>query len=392
MGARLRLIRRGTGWLYCAVTIGAALILLYGDRWLPGRSLSPKLFLLGSVAAALSALVLPGLVGRNHAWTAIIVAIVLQVDLGTAYRVPFSRAPQTLLQTTSPGQRGSACVLPPLQVPDIEEPLARLEYATAVAEIQTRVGQEQGLFYLKFFLVAAVLLALLWMLIDSGKEGKGAENHPFLREIALMEEARALRKNGAGTRSQAEVKTTEPPASALEERPSQRTAVPREVTGEDAQSILSKVRTYIHLLFVNGYFWIAVLASAVIDTRLRFNSKMMETLGCWIGILESETQKLYWETYLRQKDVFFEPPTYAVLRAFPSLLTILIFAGTVYVTIIQRGHFSSTISRACASGAILVFSCLAISYHGESPYWMAHCILWTSLGVALLMRKHHVLG
>lgn len=138
----------------------------------------------------------------------------------------------------------------------------------------------------------------------------------------------------------------------------------------------------------NTFLWAAVLGSAIVDARLRYNSKMIETLGCWIYLVEARTGggALYWETYLRSGNVFFSTPTYALLRSFPNLLTILLFIGIVYYSLVKTEE-PLRIARFCACGTVILLASTCVSFHGESMSWLLHCLLWLLVGSVSVIRS-----
>jgi hypothetical protein len=282
--------------------------------------------------------------GRRRRWWfagILVTALVLQIDFGQVSRAVFR-------DWTETGRTGSWFNLPrshafrdfcvPRDAPHTSEAqasstladatpthleLVRLEYDTAVAEIRQRVDQEQALFYLKFGVVAAVMLAVFKLLHDRMLHDKNIGIHEILGDWRIG----------------------------------------------------------------NAFLWAAVLGSAIVDARLRYNSKMIETLGCWIYLVESHAKgaPLLWETYLRAGNVFFEMPTYGLLRSFPSFLTILLFVGTVYYSLVKPAE-PQRIARFCACGTIISLACTCISYHGESPVWLLHCILWAAVGTTAVLQ------
>lgn len=324
---------------------------------------SPRAFALTSLSAAVCVVFVPWLLGKRCIWFAIIAAAVLQFDLGSAYKVDFGRN-KNLSAAAAQEHVLSVCPLPPagivlssktnpagsakvggIGVPSIEtSEFARREYATAVAEIGRRGEQEQALFILKFLIAAAVLIALFRLLQESS------------------------------------IKLTSTRARMVGD--TEKMALPEGALNEDLRIRLALEEAGNWLLH-NAFFWAAVLASAIIDTRLRFNAKMTETLGCWIQLLEEQSSTLLWETYVRSKGIFFEQPMYAILRSFPNLLTIFLFSGTVYFSLIRDYHWdpNRNVARGCACSALALFYCTCASYHGESMAWHVHCLAWTGIAI-----------
>jgi hypothetical protein len=328
----LRAVLRVCCGAYVAAILALAIIAQY-RHW----SFSDRQFVLASLAVAAAALVVPWLFRRRLAWTAVIAAVILQIDLGNGYRVDFSGAG---VPTTGPAFCRYPRELPSLRQQNLLLPkmdsdlLTKLEYSTAVGEIQTRIGQEQTLFLIQLALAALVLGALYGLLHTSRSSTDSSQPD--------RNDAPAVKRHA--------------------------------------------VQSLGNWVFAYAFFWAAVLISAIIDARIRFNSRMMETLGCWVYLVESRSGQFFWESYLRADQVFFQPPMYELLRAFPSFITILLFTGIVYFSLVLDDEEPKAMSRWCASGTLALFCCTGASYHSESKWWLLHCLGWLAVGTVGLLR------
>jgi hypothetical protein len=326
---RVARILRDVGWIY---TIFVLALLTAHASLLPTNQRS---FVVGSAAAGGLALIIPWLMGKPLAWATVVAALLFQLDLGSAFQTDF-----TVCYDCAPNSSPPICPIPksPRSLARVGIPLATLppaelssaEYRTAVDEIRRRTDHEQALFLVKLGICAAVLAAVFRLLQQIRPSAN--EPHPEWHDSPNMKD-RAIRAVGN---------------------------------------------------WVLGYsfFWAAALSSAIIDSRLRFNARMIETLGCWIYLFEAPSKMLYWETYLRADGVFFQPPMYALLRIFPNnLVTILLFTGIVYFSLIMDPH-PKGMARWCGAAAVLLFASTCASYHGDSGAWLIHCSIW--LAVSLL--------
>ena len=116
----------------------------------------------------------------------------------------------------------------------------------------------------------------------------------------------------------------------------------KEGTGEEFENFVQKRRSAI-------FFSAAILASIIVDTRLRFDAKVMESIGSWVWCIEHQLFFLPekagisfvpWEHSLFMQ---IDRGAFLLLRYFSLSLTLLIYGVTAYLFLIMpRGIHRST--------------------------------------------------
>jgi len=126
-----------------------------------------------------------------------------------------------------------------------------------------------------------------------------------------------------------------------------------------------RYETYIQRHRAAVFFSAALLASGMIDARLRFNTKMLEILGEWIKRAEA----LHDASFLdyQSSQTF---PQRELLRSFPSLVTVLLYASMVYAFVILPRKGDEGALRVVGAGALFMFATLTlIGFTYEGHLW-----------------------
>lgn len=207
------------------------------------------------------------------------------------------------------------------------------EYENAVKEIHKRLEQESLLFVLKFSLVGAVL----GLFFAKGKDDKGDK-----ADKADNARIRRIRKS---------------PAAAL-------------------------------------FFWVAVITSGIVDTRILFHVDVIVTLGEWIRfhvepvLLPSSITG--WETFIPTSGFFGSTSVvYPLLRLNVLLLTLLLFMVGVCMYFwkskseVAKGEEERVASEISLGGAFVAFGVFFLSgihYHYDDSRWLWACLICLILG------------
>jgi hypothetical protein len=125
------------------------------------------------------------------------------------------------------------------------------------------------------------------------------------------------------------------------------------------------------------FFVAALLCSAIVDTRLRFNAKVIESLGDWVWCVEiykratvSSDASLpqYWEHFLHLQLLM---GSYPILRYLCHLLTAIMYAVTLYLFVVMPRTVNRSAKRMITTGGGLFFLLLlfvSVSYEPLKLY------------------------
>jgi hypothetical protein len=144
------------------------------------------------------------------------------------------------------------------------------------------------------------------------------------------------------------------------------------------------------------FFSAGILASVIIDIRLRFDIQMVEILGKWISTVEAnlhvtaEAGFLPWELFLKDEMHFVGLP---VMRCFSLSLTALLFLVTVYLfVVVPTGAYEGTrrIIRTTSAVFFIMLAFIGATYQQGS--WRATSLIalagFLLLLLALELKKN----
>ena len=222
----------------------------------------------------------------------------------------------------------------------------KIQYGTAIGEIQKRLDSEQVLFGLKFTLIGAIMVALFGLIrrdLLAGEKTPGRDKAPDQEKAPARE-------------------TALPSIKALKESP-----------------------------IAAAFFWASVVVAAIIDARIQFNAAFIATLGTWIRTVEmtllDPASQLGWEHFLTKHGLLGKA-SYPFVRMSWGLVTWLLFAVTVVILHPTTaggdpgGSDTRKINRAFSLFAFGAFALSSLGFRPGSGDVIVHALVWAGLGGA----------